>query len=257
QQARACHVLQKLDAEPGAFGGTFDQTRDVGDDEALIRADADDAEMRLQRRERIVGDARRRRGHGAYKCGFARIREAEQTDVGEPLQFETKIAHVTRGARRRLARRAIGRALEGGIADAAASADGDLQPLAVADQVADDFLGIDVDDGRADRNTNDGVLTLLAGHLPAHPVLAALGGERALVAKGAGGVQASGGDEPDTAAVAAVAAAGPAERNEFLAPEADAAVAAVAGVDGDFGFVDEFHGRAGNRESGKSIRAPS
>jgi hypothetical protein len=43
---------------------------------------------------------------------------------------------------------------------------------------------------------------------------------------------------------------GPPERNEFLAPEADAAVAAAAGMHGDFCFVDEFHwagARARNR----------
>src|SRR5690606_16552070 len=52
--------------------------------------------------------------------------------------------------------------------------------------------------------------------------------------------------QPHAAAVAAVAAVRPAERDELLAPESDAAVAAVSGGDGDFGFVDEFHGcRAG------------
>src|SRR3546814_6341581 len=48
--------------------------------------------------------------------------------------------------------------------------------------------------------------------------------------------------QPHAAAVAAIAAIGPAERDELLAPETDAAVAAVSGSDGDFGFVDQFHG---------------
>ena len=39
-----------------------------------------------------------------------------------------------------------------------------------------------------------------------------------------------------------VAAIRTAERNEFFAPETDAAVAAVSGEHIDFGFVDEFHG---------------
>ena len=47
--------------------------------------------------------------------------------------------------------------------------------------------------------------------------------------------------EPDVAAVAAVAAVRAAERDELLATEADAAVAAIAGNDLDFCFVDEFH----------------
>ena len=45
------------------------------------------------------------------------------------------------------------------------------------------------------------------------------------------------------AAVAAIAAIGATERNVLLAPEAHAAVAAVAGDDGDFGFIYEFHWR--------------
>ena len=49
------------------------------------------------------------------------------------------------------------------------------------------------------------------------------------------------GDRVDAAAAAAVAAVGPAARDELLAPEARAAVPAVAGVDFDHGFVDEFH----------------
>src|SRR3546814_10932549 len=48
--------------------------------------------------------------------------------------------------------------------------------------------------------------------------------------------------QPHAAAAAAIAAIGPAERDELLAPETDAAVAAVSGSDGDFGFVDQLHG---------------
>jgi hypothetical protein len=43
------------------------------------------------------------------------------------------------------------------------------------------------------------------------------------------------------AALAAVAAAGAAEFNEFFAPERHAAVSAVAGADENLGFIEEFH----------------
>src|SRR5690606_8103188 len=57
--------------------------------------------------------------------------------------------------------------------------------------------------------------------------------------------------QPHAAAIAAVAAVRPAQRDELLPAESHAAVAAVAGGDGDFGFVNELHGvKAGNRESG-------
>jgi len=47
------------------------------------------------------------------------------------------------------------------------------------------------------------------------------------------------GDQHDIAAPAPVAAAGTAARDVFLAPERKAAVAAVAGFDGNDYFIDE------------------
>ena len=47
------------------------------------------------------------------------------------------------------------------------------------------------------------------------------------------------GHEIDAAAVASVAAAGPASRHELLPPEGNTAMSAIAGPYGDFGFVDE------------------
>jgi len=49
------------------------------------------------------------------------------------------------------------------------------------------------------------------------------------------------GDQDHIAAAAAVAAAGSAARNEFFAPEGEAAVAAVAGFDGDYDLINK-HG---------------
>ena len=62
--------------------------------------------------------------------------------------------------------------------------------------------------------------------------------------------------DDDIAAAAAIAAVGAAELDELLAPEADAAGAAVARADIDLGLVEEFHdglyvgqgGRCGNPE---------
>ena len=60
--------------------------------------------------------------------------------------------------------------------------------------------------------------------------------------KSAEGVHALDGLQVHAAAEAAVAAIGTTERHEFLAPETDAAAAAIAGLHLEFGFVDEFHG---------------
>ena len=53
------------------------------------------------------------------------------------------------------------------------------------------------------------------------------------------GVEVGAGDEVDDAAVAAVAAVGPAARHELLAAEAQRALAAVPGRDVDLDFVDK------------------
>jgi hypothetical protein len=56
------------------------------------------------------------------------------------------------------------------------------------------------------------------------------------------GVVALRGLHEDVAATAAVAAGGTAARDELFAAEGHAAVAAVAGFDANFGFVEE-HGK--------------
>lgn len=110
------------------------------------------------------------------------------------------------------------------------------------DQVADDLVGLDIDHHGADRHGDGQVLAGLAVHLPAHAVLAALRTERALVAEVDQGIEILVGDQPHTAAIAAVATIRPTQRDELLAAKADAAIAAIAGRDLDFRFVYEFHG---------------
>src|SRR5690606_26731206 len=216
---------------------------------AAVRLDADHAQVRVKGGERIVRDLRRRRRDRADEGALAGVREAQQADVGQQLQFELEQALLALLARRRLPRRAVGRALEVHVAQAALAAARDQQALAVAGEVADHLVGVDVDHHRAYRDGDDLVLAALAVHLAAHAVLAALGLELALVAEVDQGVEVLVGQQPDVAALAAVAAVRPAQRDELLAPEAHAAVAAVAGSDGDFSFVDQLHG-AGTRGMG-------
>ena len=60
------------------------------------------------------------------------------------------------------------------VALAAVAALRDQQAVAVLGQVADDFVGGDVDHFGADRHVDGDVFAGLAVHLPAHAVLAAL-----------------------------------------------------------------------------------
>src|SRR5690606_34333306 len=241
QQAVALHVAQEQRAQAGALGRALDQPGDVGDHEAARRLHADHAEVRVERGERIVRHLGGRGGDRADEGGLAGIGEPEQAHVGQQLQLQSQGALLALGARRRLPRGAVDRALEVHVAQAALPAARHQQAVAVADQVADHFVGVHVDDLRAHRHQDDHVLAALAVALLAHAVLAALGPEQLPVAEVHQGVEVAGGLEPDVAALAAVAAVRPAQRDELLAPEAHAAVAAVAGDDRDFSFVYEFH----------------
>src|SRR5690606_22586507 len=81
-----------------------------------------------------------------------------------------------------------------------------------------------------------------AGHVLPRPAAAVLGLETPLHAEIGERVDTLARDQVDAAAVAAVAAVGPAARNELLTPEAHTPVAAAAGLDMNVRFVDEFHG---------------
>src|SRR5690606_25388437 len=180
-------------------------------------------------------------GDGADQGALAGIGEAQQAHVRQQLELQLELALLARQARQGLARGAVGRTLEVHVAQAALAALCDQQAVAMLGQVADDLVGLDIGDHGPDRHGDDQIVAGLAVHLPAHAVLPALGAELALVAEVDQGVEVLVRQQPDAAAIAAVAAVRAAQRDEFLAAETDAAVAAVACAYLDFGFVNELH----------------
>jgi hypothetical protein len=94
-------------------------------------------------------------------------------------------------------------------------------------------------DERPDRHGELEVGAAVAGAVGAHAVLAALGGELRMETKVNERVDVRAGDDVYRAAVAAVAAARAAARDELLAPEGEAAFPAVARFNVDIYFVDE------------------
>ena len=72
-------------AEAGALGGPLDQPRDVGEHRLAVLA-LDRAQLRRERRERVVGDLRLRPRQPAQQRGLARVRQPDQADVGQQLQ---------------------------------------------------------------------------------------------------------------------------------------------------------------------------
>ena len=117
------------------------------------------------------------------------------------------------------------------VAEAAIAARGQPEALADLGQVADQRLVVFLEDLRAGRHLQHDVGALGAGAVAAHAVDAGLGLEMLLVAIVDQRVEPVDGLDPDVAAAAAVAAVRSAELDELLAPERDAAGAAVAGAD--------------------------
>ena len=108
EQPRALDVREEVVAEAGAVAGALDQAGDVGDHELAVVA-VERAEHRLERRERVVGDLRRRARQPREQRGLAGVRQADEADVGEQLELQLDPALLARqaalGEARRLARR--------------------------------------------------------------------------------------------------------------------------------------------------------
>ena len=73
------------------FVSAFDETGDVRDDERLI-IDADDAEVRYERSEGIVGNLRLRGADHGDQSRFPGIGQTDDADVGDQLELDEQIA---------------------------------------------------------------------------------------------------------------------------------------------------------------------
>src|SRR5580765_1981537 len=125
------------------------------------------------------------------------------------------------------------------IATTAASAVRDENALAGRREVGKRCVGFAVVDHRADGNEQNHVRAGVAGTIRTFAVTATVGFEFAIVAVTEKRVVVGIGFEIDAAAIAAIAAARAAAGDVFFAAERNAAVAAVAGLDCDFCFVNE------------------
>src|SRR6516225_7227901 len=114
----ALDMTEETGADPGTLARTLDQSGEIGQHELLVM-EPHDAELRLQGRERIVGDlgpgVRYRREEGR----LAGIGQADETDIRDQLQAQPHPRLMAGPAGIGAARRAIRRALVMGIAETA------------------------------------------------------------------------------------------------------------------------------------------
>ena len=137
QHAGPLDVAQELVAEAAALAGALDEAGDVGDDELGGVVEAHDAEVRLERRERVVGDLRLGRRDHADQRALADVGEADEGDVGHQLQLELEPALLAVLALLGEARRPAPVAEELGVAAPAPPAGGGQPAVAVVQQLGE------------------------------------------------------------------------------------------------------------------------
>ena len=126
----------------------------------------------MQRGEGVVGNAGLGIGNGRDEGGLAGIGHAEQTHIGQHLQFQLQAFPVAGPARRFAARRPVGGTLETQVAKTAVTPLGDQNLLTRHQQLIKHLAGFGVAQNGSDRHLEDDVVTLGAKHVRAHAVLA-------------------------------------------------------------------------------------
>src|SRR5208282_3864319 len=167
---------------------------------------------------------------------FPGIRQADDAGIGDQLQPQPDRVLFAGLARIGAARRAVGRGLEIGIAEAAVTAARQNDALAEFGEIGEKGLAVLVVDLRTDRHLEHGVGAVGAMAVLAHAGAPVLGKKVLLIAIVDQRIEAVDRFHDHVAALAAVAAVRAAELDEFFAPERHAAVTAVAGANIDLGL---------------------
>ena len=128
QHTAALDMAEEAVAEPDAFMRVLDQPGQIGEHE-LALVDAHDAELRMQRGERIVGDLRLGGADRREEGRLAGIRQSDDAGIGDQLQAQPDGALFAGQSGIGVARRLVGRCLEMRVAEAAIAAFGEHDRL--------------------------------------------------------------------------------------------------------------------------------
>ena len=223
-----CHAWNRL----------IDQPWHIGHDELRRLVQAHDTERRFERGEGIVRDLGLGRGHHRDQRRLSDVRKPDEGDVGQQLELEVQPTLVARLALLGERRRAAAVAEEPSVASAATSAFGGEVAVTFVDQVGDHHT-VGVLHHRALGDGHDEILTGSAVLALALPMRAAGGPAMRVVAEPEQRRHVAVGDEPDVAAVPAVAPVGSAFGNMSLAAERDGARTTITGLHMQATLVDE------------------
>ena len=139
---------------PGAGAGALDEPGDVGDRRPalILVAEVHDAQVRLERRERVIGDLRLGGRQRREQRGLAGVRQADQADVGDEPELEAQPGLRPGLALLGVPRRLVGGRLEVRVAEAAATPARDHRPLPDRDEIGEQLPGVVAMDGGPGRD---------------------------------------------------------------------------------------------------------
>src|SRR6185503_13509287 len=141
----------------------LDQSGYVGDHESTKVTEIYYTEMRLQCRERVIGNLRTRGRDSRDKCRLSRIRKTNQTNIREQLQLELKVQLFTLASGLMVARGAIRRGCKVRVSKTAAAAACSQPAIAVVTQVVQQITRRSIKDLCSDWNANNQVFTSATG----------------------------------------------------------------------------------------------
>ena len=233
----AFNMAQELQPQSPAPAGAWNKAGDVGDRVTDLTG-LDDAHIRHQRGEGVVGDLGPSRAHGRDEGGLAGAGIADQRHVGDGLELHNDVAHLPRLAQQVEPGSSAPGGRQGEVAASAGAPLGHDDAGPLTDEIRDDTaLGV-LDDGALGNRQHEVRAVCAAAPTP-HTGRAVAGGavRRAMVGQQSGGPRVD--DEHDAAAVPAVAAVGSGQRLELLAVDRCASVAAAAAAHVENHSVDE------------------
>ena len=238
QQTAAVNVPQEVVAQPGPLAGPLDDAGDIRHNEGHALIHIHHAQIGIEGGEVVVGDLGMGLADHAQKGALAHVGKAHQTHVRQQLQLQHHVVALAGKTRLGEAGYLPGGGGEVLVAPAAPAALAKNEGLAVG-HILDDLAGLGIPDERASGDPDGETLAVLAALAAALAVYTGGCHIFALVAEVHKGGHIVIHLHNDAAAVAAVAAVRAAGGHVFLPVEGHGSVTAVAGPDGNAGFIDE------------------
>src|SRR5690349_10477029 len=195
--------------------------------------------MRLDRGERVISDLRVRRGNSRNKRRLTRIRKTNEAHVREQLQLKLEFIFLARAPFLVITRSAICRRRKMRIAKSATPAARREPARAILLEIAQQLVGLRIENLGADRDAHDGVFAFFTRSVAAFTMHSPAGNVQRVVLQVQQSIQRGVGLDPHVAAAATVAPRWTTTGHELLATKRRHAVAAVAALDANFCSIDE------------------